>query len=63
MVRPRRVIEYLLALSRRKYPIILDINIRFCLNLYRFIEYLSIMLLNFSLFELVSGRKLFCLLR
>jgi hypothetical protein len=48
-------------IKRRRYLIILNIGIRFCLKLYGLIEYLNIGLLKYLLLSLSMGRKQCCL--
>jgi hypothetical protein len=57
MVRPSQVIGHWLALSKRRYLIILGIGIKFCLSLYRLIEYLDIVPLRFLLLSLYMDMK------
>ena len=46
-----------LSLQRRRYLIILGIDISFCLKLYGLIEYLNTMLLKFLILSLFMDRK------
>jgi transposase InsO family protein len=51
----------LINLIKRRYLIILNIGIRFCLKLYELIEYLNIGLLKYLLLSLSMGKKQCCL--
>jgi hypothetical protein len=51
----------LINLIKRRYLIILSIDIRFCPKLYGLTEYLNIVLLKCLLLSLYMGRKQCCL--
>jgi hypothetical protein len=61
MIRLSLAIGHWLVLLKRRYLVILGINIRFRLRLYALIEYLNTVLLKFLLLNLYIDMKLFCL--